>query len=389
MSSVGVGDIETAAHGADLAAAFHRDLVGPLIRRELPGLRYAAARLGSGSDVLGLDDAMSRDHDWGLRLTVLLDEADRAATGPVAELLDRRLPDKFRGQPVRFATTWDPAVAHRVEVATVGEFAASRLGLDPLAGMSSLDWLVLTGQSVLEVVAGPVFADATRQLGPLRRGLAWYPPDVERYVLACGWQRLSQRLAFVGRTAQTGQPLQSRLLSAELASDVISLAFALHRQWEPYEKWREALFARLPGADDLGLLLETAAAAEDWIRREAALSAAVEALARVQRAAGLPTPAAASERFFDRPYRTVPQALAGLLLAQIRDPLLARLRTRVGSVGQWVSSVDALADPAFRAGLVAVYRDSLKPVQDSLASGASHAGAGPPGASPRVPTRPH
>jgi hypothetical protein len=360
-----VGDIGTAARGADLAAAFHRDLVGPLIRRELPGLRYAAARLGSGSDVLGLDDVMSRDHDWGLRLTVLVDKADRAAAEPVAELLERRLPAEFRGQPVRFATTWDPAVAHRVEVATVGEFAASRLGLDPLAGMSSLDWLVLTGQSVLEVVAGPVFADATTELGPLRRGLAWYPPDVERYMLACGWQRVSQRLAFVGRTAQTGQPLQSRLLSAELASDVISLAFALHRQWEPYEKWREALFGRLPDTDDLGLLLETAVGAEDWTRREAALGAAVEALARVQRAAGLPTPAAASEQFFDRPYRTVPATLAGLLLAQIRDPLLTRLNARVGSVGQWASSVDALASPGWRAGLVAVYRNSLAPAGTS------------------------
>jgi Domain of unknown function (DUF4037) len=361
VCSGGVDGIGTEVGGAELAGAFHRDVVGPLLRRERPGLRYAAGRLGSGSDVLGLDDAMSRDHDWGLRLTVLVDEADRAAAAPVAELLERRLPDRFRGRPVRFATTWDPAVTHRVEVATVGDFAASRLGLNPLAGMSSLDWLVLTGQSVLEVIAGPVFADATTELGPLRRGLAWYPPDVERYVLACGWQRVAQRLAFVGRTAQTGQPLQSRLLSAELASDVISLAFALHRRWEPYEKWREALFTRLPGADDLGLLLETAVGADDWTRREAALAAAVEVLGGVQRAAGLPTPAAMSEQFFDRPYRTVPGTLAELLLAQIGDPLLARLTVRVGSVGQWIGSVDALAAPGWRAGLVALYRDSLSP----------------------------
>lgn len=51
--------------GAGLARDFHADLVGPLLASAMPGLRYAAGRLGSGSDVVGLDDAMSRDHDWG------------------------------------------------------------------------------------------------------------------------------------------------------------------------------------------------------------------------------------------------------------------------------------------------------------------------------------
>jgi hypothetical protein len=163
------GDQEEAAAagtGAEVSRAFHRDVVGPLLQRELPRLGYAAARLGSGSDVLGLDDATSRDHDWGLRLTVLVDEADRAAVRTVTELLAGSLPDQYCGLPVRFPTTWDRAAAPRTEVATVGDFAASRLGRNPLAGLASLDWLILTGQSVLEVVAGPVYADTTSELGP-------------------------------------------------------------------------------------------------------------------------------------------------------------------------------------------------------------------------------
>ena len=46
--------------GADLARLFHAEVVGPWLARELPRLRYAAGRLGSGSDVLGLDDGTSR-----------------------------------------------------------------------------------------------------------------------------------------------------------------------------------------------------------------------------------------------------------------------------------------------------------------------------------------
>lgn len=220
-------------NGAQLARGFHREVVAPLVAAGLPGLRHAAGRLGSGSDVLGLDDAMSRDHDWGCRLTLLVDEADRAALPKLGELLERGLPERYRGLPTRFPTTWAPSGSHQVEIATVGDFAASRLGVNPLIRLSAVDWLSLTGQSVLEVTAGPVFTDTTAELRSARDRLRWYPDDVERYVLAAGWQRLGQRLPFIGRAAETGQELQSRLLASASATDLMRLSFLLCRRWAP------------------------------------------------------------------------------------------------------------------------------------------------------------
>ena len=330
--------------------------MGPLLARELPRLRYAAARLGSGSDVLGLDDTMSRDHDWGCRLTLLVDEVDRPAVAGIGDLLARELPGRFQGYPVRFAVTWDETVAHQVQVATAGDFAASRLGVNPLHGLSAWEWLTLTGQHVLEVVAGPVYADTTAELAAVRRELAWYPPDVERYVLACGWGRLAQRMPLVGRTAQTGQPLQSRLLSAALVGDLMSLAFLLHQQWQPYAKWREAMFARLPCAGEMAGPLQAAVTASDWSDRETALTAAIEVLAAVQRRHGLPTPDTAVTHYWDRPYRTVPDTVPDLLRAAISDPALAGLAVVAGGVEQWVDNVELLAKPASSAVLTCAYR---------------------------------
>jgi hypothetical protein len=62
--------------GGRLARQFHADVVEPLLARSMPMLRYAAGRLGSGSDVLGLDDEISGDHDWGCRLTPPVDGAN-------------------------------------------------------------------------------------------------------------------------------------------------------------------------------------------------------------------------------------------------------------------------------------------------------------------------
>lgn len=328
--------------GAEFARAFHAELVGPLVAQHFPGLRLLAGRLGKGSDVLGLDDATSRDHDWGCRLTLLVDEPDRAVVDPLRHLLDRELPADFRGRPVRFAFSGSPTVMLHVEVATVSDFAFGHLGVRPAESLTAQQWLSLTGQSVLETTAGPVFADGTVEFGALKKLLHWYPEKLDRYVVSTAWRRLSQRFPFVGRTADTGQDLQSRLLAGALVTDLMRLAFLLERRWAPYPKWFEALFDRLPIAETLRPHLIRAVTADTWQSREDGLSAAAEILGARQRDRGLPTPDRVVIPFHDRPYRT------------INDDLTTAphdLPEGRGSIEQWVDSTDVLTAAGGRAAL--------------------------------------
>ena len=93
--------------GAELARHYYEQVVRPLLAERWPDLPHAAGRLGSDSDVLGLDDATSRDHDWGLRLNLLV-PAD--AVSAVDDALAEGLPAHWAGHATRFATTWDPVV---------------------------------------------------------------------------------------------------------------------------------------------------------------------------------------------------------------------------------------------------------------------------------------
>jgi hypothetical protein len=61
---------------AELCRLFFAEVVKPLIDDAFPRLRYAAALLGSGSEVLGFDTAMSTDHDWGPRVDLFVGEDD-------------------------------------------------------------------------------------------------------------------------------------------------------------------------------------------------------------------------------------------------------------------------------------------------------------------------
>ncbi|WP_432570689.1 DUF4037 domain-containing protein [Kineococcus sp. SYSU DK005] len=326
--------------GAELARRYHHDVVAPLLRAALPALPHAAARLGSGSDVLGLDDATSTDHDFGLRLTLLVD-ADRAAQ--VDALLERELPQHFAGHPVRFATTWDPHVRHRVEVATVEDFAASRLGLEVTRHWEPEDWLALSGQAVLEVLAGPVFTDTDHRLGALRDRLRWYPHDLWRHLVACCWRRLGQELPFVGRTGQRGDELGSRVITARLVDAAVDLGFLLDRTWPPYPKWRGTVFATLPCAV-AAPALQAALAAGDWRARQEHLCTALELLLHHQAGVGLPAVGPASEPFHARPFRGVPQAVLDALTGTVTDERVRALPAGIGSVEQWVDNVDVLVD---------------------------------------------
>ena len=66
-------------------------------------------------------------------------------------------------------------------------------------------------------------------------------------------------------------------------------------------------------------------------------------------------PTSAVIPFWDRPYRTVDEAVCESLLSAITDPDVASLPT-VGSIEQWVSSVDVLSSPARRAALRSAYQ---------------------------------
>jgi hypothetical protein len=331
--------------GAELSRLYYEHLVGPALDARWPGLPRAAGRWGSGSDVLGLDDAVSRDHDWGLRLNLLV-SADIAAH--VDAYLEETLPESFEGLHTRFPTTWDAERRHRVQVEDVASFVHSRTGVDLRDPLAIDDWLMLTGQAVLEVTAGPVFVDTDGALTAARADLRWYPDDVWTYVVAADWARLAQELPLVGRTAERGDDLGSRIITARLAEVATHLAHLIDRRWPPYSKWLGTSLTRLPRAHVVAEPLARTLTRADWRAREDGLVEAVRTLNRLQAAAGLPTVDDPVEQFWDRDYRGIRLEVVEALEESIDDPVVRALPRGVGSAEQRSHNVDVLMNPSRR-----------------------------------------
>jgi len=331
--------------GAALSRIYYEQLVGPALVARWPDLPHAAGRLGSGSDVLGLDDAVSQDHDWGLRLTLLV-PADMVEQ--VSAHVNTVLPDAFGGYPTRFVTTWDQQLRHRVEIEDVGSFVISRTGVDAVTSLSVADWLSLTGQAVLEVTAGPVFIDTSGELTAARDRLAWYPEDVWAYVVATDWARVGQELPFVGRTADRGDDLGSRVIASRLVDVAVHLAHLLERRWPPYSKWAGTSLSQLPRAGVVAEPLRGALGTNDWRLREEGLIEALRALNRLQRDVGLPVLDDPVEPFWERPYRGIRGGVVAKLHGSIADATVRGLPMGVGSAEQWSCNAHVLLDSSRR-----------------------------------------
>jgi hypothetical protein len=342
--------------GIELSRYFYFEIVRPLLNENFPGLAYAAALLGPGSETLGFDTEMSVDHDWGARLFIFLKEADTNYKKAIVDLMSQRLPATFRGFPVHLPNgpfeprtqTWKLAasgpVNHLVIPITVRDFVRIQLGYDLVQPLQAADWLTFPSHSLGELVAGAVYYDATGEITQVRERFAWYPHDVWLYLLAAGWQRIGQEEHLMPRAGSVGDELGSALIGSRLIRDAMRLAFLMEKRYAPYPKWFGTAFKRLEAARELEPGLWQAHQAQSWQQRESALSRVYEALARMHNSLHLtkPLPEAVSP-FYDRPFQVIHgEQFAQALVEQITDPEVKRIAglRLIGSIDQWSDNTD-------------------------------------------------
>ncbi len=346
--------------GRELSQRFYAEVVRPTIDPVLGDTPYAAAMLGDGSDVLGYDDDVSPDHDFGPRVQLIL--AEQTDPDPLQQAL-ARLPTSYAGYPIFFGSTstsngWSEGVP---SICTPEGLFRSRLGFDPAAGIGLADWLTAPTQILATLTSGPIFHDPTGLLSTRRAALRWYPDDVWRYVLAAAWLRIDQEEPFVGRTGGSGDDLGSRVITARIVRDQMKLAFLVERRWAPYSKWLGRAFTELKLAVRMTPLLQTALTSDDWRDRQGALCAVATVLAEATNQLDLAEPVDPDPgQFFDRDIRVSAAArLVVALVDSLTDPGLRRLVASLGGrldamhrlpggLDQAIDSVDVLTNLALR-----------------------------------------
>lgn len=350
--------------GLELSRRFYVEAVRPILERSFPELEHAAALIGHGSEVLGLDDERSRDHQWGARVQLFV--RDPGWVDEIGRTLADELPRDIAGFPTHFGPTDEKGtvvlakldagpINHGVDTLVLTEFLRGEIGVNPLEGFTVTDWLTTPSQRLLECTAGEVFVDGIGDLTRVRELLAWYPHDVWLFVMAGYWRRVAQLEHFLGRTGSRGDDLGSRVIAASLVRDLMRLALVQERRYPPYSKWLGTTYAQLARreADALARTLS----ASDWLACESALVEAYEAVARRHNELGVTDPVDPTTRqFWGRPFRVLfADRFVEALRAAIVDPVLRGVAHDAGSVDAVSDNVDLLDQPRLFRELTDLY----------------------------------
>ncbi|PDS45515.1 hypothetical protein CO662_13390 [Rhizobium anhuiense] len=301
--------------GIELSRGFYTDIVRPWLSEAAPELRYSAALIGYGSELIGFDDEVSKDHNWGPRVHILLsrDDFGNCARRLVDEF-SKFAPADYLGEPIGWRSRPHPAsnsveaagaLGHGLEFHTLEALLEGHFAVRSVENLNALQWLGFAEQKLLAFTSGAVFHDDDSRLSQARDRLGYFPEDVWLYKIACQWRRIAEEQAFVGRAGQVGDDLGSRVIAARLVRDVMRMGFLLERRYAPYSKWLGSSFARLPIAEALSPHLKRALHSNAWTEREDALAWAYLELAHRQNAIGIASFEPIVGPYHDRPFTTI------------------------------------------------------------------------------------
>ena len=271
-------------NGLELSRAFYEECGRPMLETQFPHLLpYVAIGLfGAGSECLGYDDEVSRDHDFEPGFRILLPDEETVSRRDEF-LLERayaRLPKVFGGVA---RSSVSPVGGARHGVMRTAEFFENTVG-SPDGRLTARQWLTLPGQALLEATNGAMFFDDWGEVTRIRELLARYPEDVRR-------KRLAGQLLLMGQAGQYnyprclahGEDAAAQLAAAEFVKSAIAALFLLSGRYQPYYKWCFRALRALPcGAQPAEPLTDVLAARGDVSAAIERVAATVAALLREQ-----------------------------------------------------------------------------------------------------------
>ena len=230
--------------GLDICRAYYEQYGLPMLQREFPEYldRIAVGLVGEGSDCFGLDDEISRDHDWGPGFCLWVTDETYEEIGEKLQKAYEALPREFEGYIFKETVRGQK----RRGVHTISGFYKRLLGEDNFSKQVDLDclkenikWEKIEDYALAAVVNGQVFKDSEGIFTAVRNLLQSGYPEKLRYLkIAQASARFCQNGQYnVPRMLKRGDQLAARLLTGKAVEEALKLLYYVDGRYPIHDKW--------------------------------------------------------------------------------------------------------------------------------------------------------
>lgn len=250
--------ITLAEEALDDNQKFYLKAIAPMIRKEFPEYekRIAVGIAGEGSDCFGYDDAISRDHDYGIGVCLWLIDED-------AEQIGDRLQNCYNKALDEWDGSQSERLAGRRGVQRIRDFYTGILGFninleDPV--ISDGAWFYTDEWRFATAANGAVYKDDLGIFNGMRDVLnGYYPERIWRMRLANRLHDFSGAMqANYARCMSRGDVVAANYCKARSLDAAIDIMHLLNHSYAPYYKWKFKSLRALEGAAKIAELLEKA-----------------------------------------------------------------------------------------------------------------------------------
>ncbi|MDE7198819.1 MAG: DUF4037 domain-containing protein [Lachnospiraceae bacterium] len=241
--------------GLELSEKYYREYGERMIREQFPEIagQAAAGLVGYGSECLGFDDEISRDHDYGPSFCVWLPREIYRQYGEKLQTAYNALPKAFMGFGGRVEEEQGKG---RVGALCLEDFYLEILGRES-APETAQEWFMIPEPSLCAAVGGQVFEDFLGRFTEIRNALlAYYPEEVWRKKLAESLARAAQAGQYnYARAMKRGERIAAEIALTEFVKEAMQIVYLLNKKYAPFYKWMHRGLRDLSVCGEIGDML--------------------------------------------------------------------------------------------------------------------------------------
>lgn len=210
---------------------FLQNEVYPILKAEYPELlsRLCGALTGKGSECLGYDDELSKDHDYELKIQLFVSDKDYFEYNQV-------ISDRFSS-----------IMTGHVYLIPYSDFFRkyTKLSFGP---KTIQEWRLIPEEFLVNATSGVIYFDNLGEFSKIRNNIRkYYPKDL--------WLRnLSYYCIKLGQAGQYNYPrllkrkdaVAAMLAVTESIEMIISIIYVLNKEFKPFYKWQYKRLCELP-----------------------------------------------------------------------------------------------------------------------------------------------